>query len=106
MKHSTFKEVVTKLIEYRNKENEYLDSIPSDIQSLIFDNEYTNSKEYEIELLISAWCDNKNIEEDVYWIIYEWRPGFTVKINSKDYTIKSIDEFFVYMQIEYLWDEE
>lgn len=65
-------EVVRELKRLDTKSQAYINSIPSEF-SIIFDNEYTDSKCKMNDLLIHALFKEK--AEDIFWFIYEWEPG-------------------------------
>ena len=100
VKLSKFKEVVSGLVELHQKNEEYLQSVPSDLREGVFDNEYTNNQGRQFDLVFKALFGNTFVEE-VYWFLYDWKPGYHIEINGKEYRINNIDDYFKYIEEEY-----
>lgn len=100
MNLQTLTTVVTKLIELELAKNTYIDSIPTDIRGVFFDNEYTNSMGRQYDLLLQTLF-GPAMAEDVYWFLLEWKPGYTVSIDGKEYVINTPKEFIAYMAETY-----
>ena len=76
--------------------NEYLDTVPPDLQSAIFDNTYVNK----------VWEDNTILLKEVFgdqylaveWFLHEWKPGYNVGVNGVTKTINNIDDYIDWLK--------
>lgn len=77
------------------KRNNYLDTIPNDIQTAFFDNVYTGSYSLMHDKFITEiFGDNA---ESVFWFLYEWQPGFEVCVGNDTTVINNIDDYIDWM---------
>lgn len=97
MKFDEFKNLVAFLFTEDRKRDELIKNMPSEFRSVFYDSEFVNSLERCNDKLIeTVFGDDFN--EWVYWIIYEWKPGFAAGINGNDYIINTLDDFFNMIQ--------
>ena len=94
-------ELVKLVIEEYNKQSEWLDSLPIEIQSAFFDNAYvqslhhTNDKALELAL-------GTELYEDLNWFLYDKPDGkTTVTIDSKSYDIETIEDYLSFVEEVY-----
>lgn len=76
----------------------WLDTVPSEINSVFFDNPVMDAMYSANTMLIREYFGEH--AEAVEWFIYEWKPGFAVRpMDSQDeIQINSIDEYVAYMK--------
>lgn len=105
MKFDKFRDLVEFFLDIQSRQAKYLDNIPSDIRDAVHDNQYVNLQGLLTDKLISEFME-PHIEEDFYWILYEWDPitNYTIIYNDTEYIINSIDDYFNMMKKEYKWD--
>jgi len=92
----TREELFRKLYEEEVKRNKWFKSLPLDINSAFFDNEYVNSLYNDNSMLIEKVFDE--YAESVSWFLYEWKPGYEVEFNGKTTKINNIDEYIKWMK--------
>lgn len=100
IKANDLKKLLNKLVALEKKQNEFLDSIPSEIRSGFFYNTYTSCLQQQINLLMRFSLDNDNLSEDVSYFLYETYPQkIYIKNNGieKEYVINSVDDFINYL---------
>lgn len=95
-----FKSIVTLLKTELIARHEYLDQIPDDIQTGIFDNFYSNSQGRVADKLADMLFDE--YAEDVDWFLYECDYDKISHISTEKgkYTITSLEAYFDYAQQE------
>ncbi len=96
MKAQTLATVVNRLYELEQERDKYLESLPADIRDSFFDNEYTNIMGMQYDIVLQALFGPVMVE-DVYWFLLEWKPGYSVTVDGKEYTIQNVDQFIAYM---------
>lgn len=84
---------------YKNdtSRDKYLGSIPVDIRSAFFDNQFVNNLCMERDMLIRMVFGE--YADAIEWFLYEWRPGMEVGHDTVVMKIYSIDEYIEYMKI-------
>jgi hypothetical protein len=92
----TREELFRKLYEEEVRRDNWFKSLPLDINSAFFDNEYVNSLYYENSMLIEKVFDEH--AESVFWFIYEWKPGYEVEFDGKTTKIYDIDGYINWMK--------
>lgn len=85
--------IFRKLYASKVKREQYLDTVPKDIQAAIFDNEYINSTYIDYEMLLQKVFDEHY--EAIAWFLYEWKPGFFA---VGDVEINNIDQYIEFMK--------
>ena len=90
-----------KLYELKQARFAYLDTVPRDIQSALFDNEFVNTLDTTIQILIEkVFGESYGIE----WFLYEWKPGMEVGIFGEPLTpIYTIDEYILWVKANETW---
>jgi hypothetical protein len=71
--------------------DEYLNTVPSDINGFIFDNSYVNSLQDDYSTMLKVIFDEH--AEAIEWFLYEWKPGYEVEFDGKTKKIHNIDEY-------------
>lgn len=95
-----FKQAVTMLKVEHDARDKYIDQVPHDIQSAVFDNYYTNSlgivADRLADMLFAEYAD------DVAWFLYECDYDRIARIEVEDrvYIIDSIETYFAYAEQE------
>lgn len=97
----TKSDVLRKIVQLHNEQNAYIDSIPNEFSSLIFDNEYTNCCGMMVDTLIDSYFGNH--AESISWFLYEWKPGFSAGCVDEaglkvTVDIDNIDDYITYMK--------
>ena len=99
MKAKTVKKLIQNIQEQRKVGYDWLNNINYQIRTVFFDNSYTESLHKQVDLLMRATF--KDIYEEVYWFIMDWREGFTItNKDGKDYIINNLDDFIQYLSEE------
>ena len=94
-------ELVKLVIEEYNKQSEWLDSLPIEIQSAFFDNAYvqslhrTNDKALTLALGVELY-------EDLCWFLYDKPDGkTTVTFDGKTYDIETFEDYLSFVKEVY-----
>jgi hypothetical protein len=93
--------VVRMLKHYDTKQNEYLDTIPSDINSVFFDNTFVDLLARQKDLLIEHLFGEH--AEDVTWFLYEFSEGKTPGPHCRladgtEYTYNTNEDYYEYLK--------
>jgi hypothetical protein len=99
MTFEEFKTLVTQIIEHDQAGDAYIDSLPGEIQSAFFDNKFVEHLEMVKDLLMKQVFGD--LVEWVYWIMWEWKPGYEAKVDDVSYIIGDLNDFFIMMQAHY-----
>jgi hypothetical protein len=81
--------------EYRLRD-QYIDTVPKELQEAVFDNTYINSALLCIDRLIESVYGEHS--EAIFWFLHEWKPGFCICIGHIEYTINNIDDYIDFMK--------
>jgi hypothetical protein len=83
---------------YKNmiRRDEYLNTIPSDINGFIFENRYVNYLLDDYSTMLKVIFDEH--AEAIEWFLYEWKPGYEVEFDGKTTKINDIDEYIKWMK--------
>lgn len=92
----TRESIFRELVAAKNKQDSYIRSIPSDINGAIYDNEYVNSLNQVIDMLIEHVFQEHS--ESVYWFLYDWKPNYHVAVNDVTKPIATLDDYIKFMQ--------
>jgi hypothetical protein len=84
------------LYENMLKRDEYLATIPSDVNGFVFDNRYVNSLLDDYDTMLKVIFDEH--AEAIGWFLYEWKPGYEVEFDGKTTKINDIDEYIDWMK--------
>ena len=94
----TFDQFIQIVLEYEKVRiaNAHLDSYPSDYGELIVNDGYVNASmmftERALEILLPDHY------ECLAWWMYEWKPGFIIRVDEKTYTIYNVDDYLTFKQ--------
>jgi hypothetical protein len=93
---ATFRKVLEDNLSCKEINIKYIDSIPKDIVSAFFDNEYVNNIAITAEntLIILLGPD---LYDEYTWFVWDWKPGYTIEIQDNKYIINNIDDFMEYL---------
>ena len=94
-------ELIRKLREVENQQTAYINKIPSDISSLIFDNEYSNLQGLKFDFVLQTLFGD--LVEDIYWFLYEFKPGKThgphvITPDGVEHTFNSDEDYYEYLK--------
>lgn len=87
------KKLINKLYNLNKQGDAYLDTVPSDIRLVLFDNKFTESLERTKDLLIKEVF--KEYADDINWLLYDFKEGEDnlCVINNKEVNIKTVEDF-------------
>jgi len=92
----TFRKVLEDNLSYKENNIKYIESIPKDIASAFFDNEYVNniatSLDNTLEILLGV-----DLFDEYAWFVWDWKPGYSIEIQDHKYIINNIDDFMKYL---------
>lgn len=95
-------DVVRNLKDSYARGQQYLNSIPSDIRSVVFDNQYTERLEHDIDLLINALFGDAY--DDIGWFLYEYDAErasagpHLILADGTEYTFKTNADYYQYLK--------
>jgi len=93
---ATFRKVLEDNLSCKEINIKYIDSIPRDIVSAFFDNEYVNnivtSLDNTLEILLGV-----DLFDEYAWFVWDWKPGYSIEIQDHKYIINNIDDFMKYL---------
>jgi hypothetical protein len=82
--------------------NVYVDSIPRDIRTSVFDNTYSDIQDKMVNELVKAHF--KTMATDVFWFLYEFTAGKTagphVSIDGVDYYFNTNEDYYKYLEAQ------
>lgn len=85
-------------IDFREK---YLESIPQDLQAVVFDNNYSNNLEDTLTNSLYTLLPEP-VVDDILWFLYDWQVGFKITLaEGKTYVINSKKDFITYLKDRY-----
>lgn len=92
--------VLRKLRSIEKQQTTYIDSLPSDIASCIYDNEYANLQGLKFDMVLQALFGDST--EEAYWFLYEFVPGATsgphlITESGDEFTFANDDEYYDYL---------
>ena len=94
-------DVVRKLKELDNQGDKYLQSIPSDINSVFFDNTYVNALQMQKDMLINLVFGD--MTDDVSWFLYEFEAGKSpgphcITADGTEYFYHTDEDYYKYLE--------
>ena len=92
--------IFRKLYKNEQRRIEWIDKVPSDIQSAFFDNDYVNSLHNSNDLLMEAVFQEHY--DSVMWFLCDWKPGVTDEVGHvgcEPTKIENIDQYIEWMKI-------
>jgi hypothetical protein len=94
--------VVRHLKEMQEKMDQYINTIPRDIRTTFFDNEYVNCLTVQRDRLIGELFNESSVFEDIFWFLYEFEAGKTpgphiVRPNGIEFTFNYNEDFYKYL---------
>lgn len=75
---------------------EYIDKVPNDIVTYVFDNKYVNLLQDDNSMMMCILFGEHM--EAVEWFLYEWDIGKCAAVHNKEYYFKDIEEYIDYMK--------
>ena len=94
--------VVRHLKEMQEKMESYLNTIPPDIRTPFFDNEYVSCLHVQRDRLIGELFKESDAYEDVFWFLHEFEAGKTpgphiVRPDGMEFTFNYNEDFYKYL---------
>jgi len=74
----------------------YLDRIPNDLQTYVFDNTYSNLLSNDCAMMINHIFGDA--ADGIFWFLYEWQPGYEVGYHEHERAIQNIDDYIDWMK--------
>jgi hypothetical protein len=105
MEQKKFKDLIENLMHYDKVANEWMDKVPSEINSAFFDNPYVDSIQHANSILLTALFD-KPLYDEVNWFLYEWKAEKDVSLRTISfpdgckYIINDLHDFVNYLTLE------
>lgn len=106
MLFSEFKMLLTSICEEVSKRDKYISSIPTDIRVRLFDNEYINSLNKTLDLLLQHTF--KEYFNDVDWFLYQvyiFGAPQSITVSDRTYIISDLETFLHYAKVELKFKE-
>lgn len=75
---------------------EYIDKVPNDIVTSVFDNKYVNLLQDDNTMMMCILFGEHM--EAVEWFLYEWDPSKSAAVDDEKYYFKDIEEYIDYMK--------
>ena len=97
MSASQTQELLSKIIDMEQKQEKWIESLPREISSVFYDNDYTEGLRTQINTLISFVFGDWS--EDVGYFLYESAPH-VITTQKAEYTINNLKEYVDYMVAE------
>ena len=92
--------VVRHLKEMQEKMEQYISSIPPDLNSVFFDNVYVNCLQVQTDRLIGELFTESY--EDIFWFLHEFEAGKTpgphiIHKDGTEFTFNYNEDFYKYL---------
>lgn len=97
MTFEEFETIFLEIIKRTSIRETYLNSVPSDIRTAIFDNEYVNQLGITNDILMQCLFGEELLSE-LLWYLYEWKEGFEISVEDTKYVINNQEDFFKYIK--------
>jgi hypothetical protein len=97
-----FREIVVRLkdsIECREKYLDNLRKVDVSLVESVFENKYVDSALQENDFLVGKLFGD--LSDDVFWFLYDHKPGFEVIVNEVKYVVTDIDSYVDYIEQVY-----
>lgn len=90
-------QVFRKIVKLQTDADAWLDTVPRDINSAFFDNDYVNNLRMMIDLLMDQCFDEHS--SWVEWFLHEWKPGYEVGYDNTELVpINNIDDMINWLK--------
>ena len=91
-------ELLKKLRTHQKQRDAYLETIPQDLRSVVFDNEYAENLQAENALLMAA-VFGERLNDWVGYFLYEWKPGYHVTDeHGKEWKLESDEDYYKFFE--------
>lgn len=108
MRFVDFKTLLQSICDEVAVREDYISKVPSDIRTGIFDNEYVNSLNKTLDLLLRHMF--KDYFDDVEWFLYEVyihrNAPKMITVDDKNYLISDLNTFLNYAKNELKFNED
>ena len=98
-----FREIIETIKLHKETRDNYLEklrSVDGYLSDFIFENVYSNSIGMENDFLIKK-IFGEQFSEEVFWFLYDWKPGYCIEANNVTYKIADIDSYIDYINNVY-----
>jgi len=92
-------EVFRRIYDLYSEAEDYINQVPSDLNTFFFENTYSNNREMIVDVLMRAYFTESE-NESVYWFLYEWHNNkdLTISIDDHEYKFNTIDDYIDYLK--------
>jgi hypothetical protein len=98
IKSVELKNLLLKLIKLQKEEHEWIESLNDEIRSVFYENTYVNKILLEHDHILKFALGA--LYEDVYWFLYEWKPGYNIQSGDINYVINDFADYMRYLETE------
>jgi len=98
LKASKLKALLLKVMEMEKQQTAFINSVPSEIRSVFFDNPYVDGLHKQINFLLEHTLEN--LSDDVCYFLYDDRPfivHFKTDKIEKEFNIHTVDDYISYL---------
>ncbi|CAB4129867.1 hypothetical protein UFOVP116_153 [uncultured Caudovirales phage] len=93
--------IVKNLRSMIDAQDSYLDTVPQDLQSAVFANQYTEIENRKVDMLVAELFGD--LAEDVNWFLYDFKFGKTTGPHivlecGTEYTFNTPDDYYTYLE--------
>lgn len=92
--------LLTDITTFRNIGDAWLNTIPTEIRESFYENPYVNSILMEHDTLLKFTLGD--LCDDVFWFLYDWKPGFHITVDDRQYIINDLNDYITYLETEKL----
>ena len=97
MTYEEFEPLFIMLVKEKEKQDNFIKCLPNSISAAFFDNEYVESFERQINALMEALFEDKDLLESVYDLMY----GAFFGINDETPVLETIHDKLAYVKTNY-----
>ena len=91
-------ELLRKLRTHQKQRDAYLETIPQDLRSVVWENEYSENLQAENALLMLE-AFGEQLNDWAGYFLYEWKPGFHVTDeHGKEFLLNSDEDYFEFFE--------
>jgi hypothetical protein len=90
-------ELFRKLYASHCARENYLDGIPTDICSAIFDNKFVNLLYNDNSIMMQELFGEHQAAVD--WFLHEWNPSLCAQKDDEEYYFANIEQYITYMKL-------
>lgn len=98
IKSTELKTLLQKLIKLQTEERDWIESLNNEIRSVFYENTYVNKILLEHDHILKFALGD--LYDDVYWFLYEWKPGYNIQSGDINYVINDLNDYMRYLETE------